>query len=76
MPELPEVEVTRRKLAPSRVGRRIAKVHTTRTSYFFLTPPARLARELPGAKLVSLSRIGKYLLVGLDARQRVPTGFG
>ena len=71
MPELPEVEVTRRKLAPSLVGRRIAKVHTTRTSYFFLTPPARLARELPGAKLVSLSRIGKYLLVGLDDGRRL-----
>ena len=64
MPELPEVEVTRRKLAPSLVGRRIAKVHTTRASYFFLTPPARLAIELPGAKLISLERIGKY---GADA---------
>ena len=71
MPELPEVEVTRRKLAPSLVGRRIAKVHTTRASYFFLTPPARLARELPGAKLVSLERIGKYLLVGLDDGRRL-----
>ncbi|MBM4337278.1 MAG: bifunctional DNA-formamidopyrimidine glycosylase/DNA-(apurinic or apyrimidinic site) lyase [Deltaproteobacteria bacterium] len=71
MPELPEVEVTRRKLAPSLVGRRIAKVHTTRASYFFLTPPARLARELPGAKLVGLERIGKYLLVGLDDGRRL-----
>ena len=71
MPELPEVEVTRRKLAPSLVGRRIAKVHTTRASYFFLTPPARLARELAGAKLVSLERIGKYLLVGLDDGRRL-----
>lgn len=71
MPELPEVEVTRRKLAPSLVGRRIAKVHTTRASYFFLTPPARLARELPGAELVSLSRVGKYLLVGLDDGRRL-----
>ncbi len=70
MPELPEVEVTRRKLAPSLVGRRIAKVHTTRPSYFFLTPPARLERELPGARVVGLERIGKYLLAGLcDGRR-------
>ena len=71
MPELPEVEVTRRKLAPSLVGRRIAKVHTTRASYFFLTPPARLARELPGARVAALERVGKYLLAGLDDGRRL-----
>ena len=49
MPELPEVEVTRRRIAPLFVGRRIAKVVATRQSYFFLTPPARLERELRGA---------------------------
>ena len=71
MPELPEVEVTRRKLAPLLVGRRIAKVHTTRPSYFFLTPPARLARELPGARVAGLERIGKYLLVRFDDGRRL-----
>ena len=71
MPELPEVEVTRRKLAPSLVGRRIAKVHTTRPSYFFLTPPARLERELPGARVTDLARIGKYLLAGLHDGRRL-----
>jgi formamidopyrimidine-DNA glycosylase len=71
MPELPEVEVTRRKLAPSLVGRRIARVHTTRASYFFLTPPTRLARELPGARVDELERIGKYLLAGLDDGRRL-----
>ncbi len=71
MPELPEVEVTRRQLAPSLVGRRIAKVHTTRASYFFLTQPARLARELPGARVSALERVGKYLLAGLDDGRRL-----
>jgi len=71
MPELPEVEVTRRQLAPLLVGRRIAKVHTTRPSYFFLTAPARLERELPGARVAGLERIGKYLLAGLEDRRRL-----
>ena len=71
MPELPEVEVTRRKLGPSLVGRRIAKVHTTRASYFFLTPPARLERELPGARVSGLERVGKYLLAGFDDGRRL-----
>jgi formamidopyrimidine-DNA glycosylase len=71
MPELPEVEVTRRKLSPLLVGRRIAKVHTTRPSYFFLTPPARLARELEGAQVAELTRIGKYLLADLDDGRRL-----
>ncbi|HTO69630.1 MAG TPA: bifunctional DNA-formamidopyrimidine glycosylase/DNA-(apurinic or apyrimidinic site) lyase [Myxococcota bacterium] len=65
MPELPEVEVTRRRIEPLLVGRRIAKVGTTKPSYFFLTPPKRLARELRGAVVRSLERRGKYLLAHL-----------
>jgi formamidopyrimidine-DNA glycosylase len=71
MPELPEVEVTRRRIAPLLVGRRIAKVHTTRPSYFFLTPPRRLARDLVGARIDSLERLGKYLVAGLDDGRRL-----
>ena len=71
MPELPEVEVTRRRLAPLLVGRRIAKVFTTRRSYFFLTPPARLERELPGAVVAALERRGKYLLAQLEDGRRL-----
>ena len=71
MPELPEVEVTRRRIAPFVVGRRIAKVRTTRKSYFFLTPPARLERELPGRTVVELERRGKYLLARLDDGRRL-----
>jgi formamidopyrimidine-DNA glycosylase len=71
VPELPEVEVTRRKLAPLVVGRRIARVFTTAPSYFFLTPPARLRRGLAGRRIVALERVGKYLLARLDGGGRL-----
>jgi formamidopyrimidine-DNA glycosylase len=66
MPELPEVEVTRRRIAPLLLGRRIAGVETTDDSYFFLTKPAKLRRVLPGRTPVALDRHGKYLVVTLD----------
>lgn len=71
MPELPEVEVTRRQLLPLLVGRRIAAVVTTGPSYFFLTAPAVLRRKLPGRTVMTLDRIGKYLLAGLDSGERL-----
>jgi formamidopyrimidine-DNA glycosylase len=66
MPELPEVEVTRRRIAPLLVGRRVARVHTSRPSYFFLTPPARLRRGLEGRGIAKLERLGKYLLADVE----------
>jgi formamidopyrimidine-DNA glycosylase len=66
MPELPEVEVTRRKLMPLLVGRTIASVATTQASYFFLTPPRVLRRGLAGRRVEELARVGKYLLARLD----------
>jgi formamidopyrimidine-DNA glycosylase len=71
VPELPEVEVTRRRIEPLLVGRRISKVFTTRPSYFFLTPPARLERELAGRVVTALERRGKYLLAALDDGRRL-----
>jgi len=71
VPELPEVEVTRRRIASSLVGRRLRAARTTRPSYFFLTPPARLRRLLPGRTVRSLDRRGKYLLAGLDDGSRL-----
>ncbi len=70
MPELPEVEVTRRRIAPVMVGRTLREVRTTAPSYFFLTQPDVLARELRGAKVEGLVRAGKYLIaeVGSGAR--------
>ncbi|HTQ07725.1 MAG TPA: bifunctional DNA-formamidopyrimidine glycosylase/DNA-(apurinic or apyrimidinic site) lyase [Polyangiaceae bacterium] len=71
MPELPEVEVTRRAVAPKLVGRRIAEVRTTKPSYFFLTPPARLKQALTGRSVVRLDRHGKYLVALLDDDTRL-----
>lgn len=71
MPELPEVEVTRRKIAPLLVGRTIAAVRTTAQSYFFLTPPSVLRRRLAGRRIEQLSRVGKYLLARLDSGERL-----
>jgi formamidopyrimidine-DNA glycosylase len=71
MPELPEVEVTRRLLAPRVLGRRIASVRCGPPSYFFLTPPRRLAASLTGKDITALERQGKYLLMGLSDGQRL-----
>jgi formamidopyrimidine-DNA glycosylase len=71
VPELPEVETTRRQIEPHLVGRTIARVETTKPSYFFLTPPARLRRLLPGRRTAALERRGKYLIAGLDDGSRL-----
>jgi formamidopyrimidine-DNA glycosylase len=71
MPELPEVEVTRRQLAPLLLGRTIRQVVTTPASYFFLTPPAELGDALPGRSVTALDRHGKYLLAALDNGDRL-----
>jgi len=66
VPELPEVEVTRRRLAPLLIGRVILRVATTENSYFFLTEPEELKRRLRGRTVLELNRHGKYLLAELD----------
>jgi len=71
VPELPEVETTRRRIAPLLVGRRIERVETTPPSYFFLTPPAKLRRSLEGRRVERLDRAGKYLIAGLDGGARL-----
>lgn len=71
MPELPEVEITRRQIAPLLLGRRVAAVVTTAASPFFLTSPPTLRRRLSGRRFERLDRIGKYLLAGLDGGERL-----
>jgi formamidopyrimidine-DNA glycosylase len=67
MPELPEVEVTRRRISKLLVGRKIARVLTTKPSYFFLTSPRKLQEELAGRRIEKLERHGKYILARLDS---------
>jgi formamidopyrimidine-DNA glycosylase len=61
MPELPEVEVTRRALAPFVVGRRVRSV-VVRESRLRWPVPERLAATLADRCIESLERRGKYLL--------------
>lgn len=71
VPELPEVELVGRYLRPRLLKRRIARVVTSRPSYFFLTPPALLRRRLRGEVIESLERIGKYLLLRFSSERRL-----
>lgn len=71
MPELPEVETTRRKIAPLLLGRTVTALDTTAPSYFFLTSPTVLKRRLVGRRFESLDRVGKYLLATLDDGSRL-----
>jgi formamidopyrimidine-DNA glycosylase len=61
MPELPEVEVTRRALAPLVEGRALRRVLVRETRLRWPVPRA-LARRLAGQVVERLERRGKYLL--------------
>ena len=76
MPELPEVEVTRQRIAPLLVGRRIEALHTTKPSYFFVTAPQNLRRALRGRILETLDRRGKYLVATTDTESRLVIHLG
>jgi formamidopyrimidine-DNA glycosylase len=62
MPELPEVEVTRRGIAPALTGSRVTGV-VTRSPALRYPLPAKLDDILGGHRLESVSRRGKYLLL-------------
>jgi formamidopyrimidine-DNA glycosylase len=66
MPELPEVEVIRRGLAPRLVGRRFLTVTVGDQHLRQASPPEHLARWLPGRRLKGLRRRGKYLVFKLE----------
>lgn len=61
MPELPEVETTRRGLAPA-VERRLIRRAVVRHRGLRLPVPRGLERRLAGLRVSALSRRGKYLL--------------
>lgn len=66
MPELPEVESTRRGIAPHLVGRTVAALVVRRRRLRQPIPRA-LDAALPGARLLAVERRAKYLLIGSDA---------
>ena len=62
MPELPEVETTRRGIAPHVLGQTVKRV-TVREARLRWPIPATLARELRGQSISAIERRGKYLLL-------------
>ena len=65
MPELPEVETVRRGLAQRMTGRRIVRAELRRPDLRWPFPPM-LAERLDGARIGTLARRGKYILIELD----------
>jgi formamidopyrimidine-DNA glycosylase len=66
MPELPEVESVRRRIAPAMVRARIAAVDLRRPD--LRRPfPRHFARRLTGHTVLSLTRRAKYLLASLSS---------
>jgi formamidopyrimidine-DNA glycosylase len=66
MPELPEVEVIRRGLAPLLVGRRFLDVQVGEKRLRQQSSPRELRRWLLGRRLKNLQRRGKYLRFDLE----------
>ena len=65
MPELPEVETVRAGLAPSMEGRVIVRADVNRPDLRWPFPD-NMAQRLSGARVISLRRRSKYILVDLD----------
>lgn len=66
MPELPEVETTRRGLAPHLEGARVERVLLRRPDLRWPIPP-EVAAELPGQRIDAVRRRAKYLLLDTGA---------
>ncbi|MDX9874570.1 MAG: bifunctional DNA-formamidopyrimidine glycosylase/DNA-(apurinic or apyrimidinic site) lyase [Spongiibacteraceae bacterium] len=66
MPELPEVETTRRGIEPHLAGRRIAAV-AVRQPKLRWPVPADLAEQLVGQRIGAVLRRAKYLLIPFPA---------
>lgn len=66
MPELPEVETTRRGIAPHLIGRRITAV-TLRRADLRWPIPKEITELLPGQRIDAVERRAKYLLLHTQA---------
>ena len=66
MPELPEVEIIRRQLAPALEGRRLERVHVLDPRWSEPAPPEAIDDALGGRRVERLWRRGKYLIVSTE----------
>ena len=67
MPELPEVESVRRRLAPVLEGRVFEHVHIDDPRLTRPFEPVEVARELDGERVALVDRRGKYLIVRFES---------
>src|SRR5258707_13969297 len=67
MPELPEVETVRARLAPLLEGRRFERVEITDPRLTRPLDRLEVARELEGERVSSVDRRGKYLIVRFES---------
>jgi formamidopyrimidine-DNA glycosylase len=66
MPELPEVEAIRQKIAPEIAGRKITGVHVARTVVIRPQRAATVAKLATGRTIQAVKRRGKNLLIELS----------
>lgn len=62
MPELPEVETIRQRLAPALTGRRFERVTIADSRLTRPEPPELVAAALEGERVREVGRRGKYLI--------------
>jgi formamidopyrimidine-DNA glycosylase len=67
VPELPEVETIRVRLAPALTGRRFERVRILDPRLTRPEPPDAVAEALQGERVAQVSRRGKYLIVGFES---------
>ncbi len=75
MPELPEVERERRRLAPAMIGARFVRVRLNRPN-LRVPFPERFVERLRGRTVGTLARRGKYLLATLDSGETLVMHLG
>lgn len=66
MPELPEIEVLRRSLAPRLAGRRVERVEVRAPALREPLDRRALRRRLEGRRVLGLRRRSKYLLIDVE----------
>jgi formamidopyrimidine-DNA glycosylase len=67
VPELPEVETIRARLAPALAGRRIERVEIADPRLTRPDPPEAVAATLEGERIVDVGRRGKYLIFEFES---------
>src|SRR5271156_5132924 len=74
MPELPEVETVARGLQKTILGRKILSVALGKTD--FIDDPAALERHLPGRRIETVERYGKFMMLRLSSLENAATANG